>query len=85
MGTLLHKTMDLLCSERHDVDVVFVDEEGDEAVVLEEKVRFVVDGHLRCLLPARKHFATDVKYALKSSTSIYFKCPFLCLSFFVRR
>ena len=59
-------TVDLLCSKRHDVDVVLMDKEGDKAVVLEEKVGFVVDGHPCRLLTSGKHFAADVKYALKS-------------------
>ena len=43
-----------------------MDKEWDKAVVLEEKVRFVVDGHPCRLLTTGKHFAADVKYALKS-------------------
>ena len=62
----LHPPVDLLCSKRRDADIVLMDKEWDKAVVLEEKVRFVVDGHPCRLLTAGKHFAADVKYALKS-------------------
>ena len=47
------------------MNVVLLYEERPETVVVEEEIRFVVDGHVTCLLPAHKDLAAHIEGTLK--------------------
>ena len=60
---------DLLCFIRCHIDIILLHKEGTEAVVLEEQVGFVVDGHFPLLFPTSKHFPTHIKRTLINTKS----------------